>query len=193
LFCRLNSSARSHARRSDRSRRSIAIALIALSNHAFALPSDAEQPIQIHADSAELDEAKNVAVYHGTVRMDQGTLTVTADTMTVELKDQQVVRITAQGDRAHYQQQLKPDESMVFADAKTIVYFTQEERVELIGNAYLTQNKNEFAGELIKYNVREGKVDAKANGQGTVQMILQPAALKKPPSPEPQQPTQPNP
>ena len=40
-----------------------------------------------------------------------------------------VVRITAEGDRAHYQQQLKADESMVFADAKTIVYFTQEERV----------------------------------------------------------------
>ncbi|HTK98642.1 MAG TPA: hypothetical protein VL379_11490, partial [Pseudomonadales bacterium] len=50
---------------------------------------------------------------------------------------------------------------------------------ELTGNAYLTQDKNEFTGELIKYNVREGKVDAQANGQGKVQMILQPAALKK--------------
>ncbi len=67
----------------------------------------------------------------------------------------------------------------MFADAKKIVYFTQEERVELTGNAYLTQDRNEFTGELIKYNVREGKVDAQAAGQGKVQMILQPAALKK--------------
>ena len=106
-------------------------------------------------------------------------MTVTGDKMTIELQDQLVVRIVAEGDRAHYQQQVKPDESIVFADAKKIVYLTQEERVELSGDAYLTQDKNEFTGELIKYNVREGKVDAQANGQGKVQMILQPAALKK--------------
>ncbi|MCX7064581.1 MAG: lipopolysaccharide transport periplasmic protein LptA [Proteobacteria bacterium] len=150
----------------------------------MALPTDAEQPIHIRADSAELDETKNLAIYHGSVRMEQGTLTVTADKMTIELKDQLVVRIIAEGDRAHYQQQLKPDESMVFADAKMIVYYTQEERVDLTGNAFLTQNKNEFTGELIKYNVREGKVDAQGDGQGKVQMILQPAALKKQQTPQ---------
>jgi len=146
---------------------------------AIALPEDSEQPIHIHSDSAELDQNKSIAIYHGSVRMEQGTMSVTGDKMTVELKDQLVVRIIAEGDRAHYQQQVKADESIVFADAKRIVYFTQEERVELTGNAYLTQDKNEFTGELIKYNVREGKVDAQANGQGKVQMILQPAALKK--------------
>ncbi len=171
-----------------------------VAGYALALPEDAEQPIHIHSDSAELDQNKSVAIYHGSVRMEQGTMTVTGDTMTVELQDQLVVRIIAEGDRAHYQQQVKPDESIVFADAKKIVYFTQEERVELTGNAYLTQDKNEFTGELIKYNVREGKVDAQANGQGKVQMILQPAALKKqqqgqsqkqtPPATPPQSPQQ---
>lgn len=157
----------------------IALLLGVAAGSALALPEDAEQPIHIHSDSAELDQNKSVAIYHGSVRMEQGTMAVTGDKMTVELQDQLVVRITAEGDRAHYQQQVKPDESIVFADAKKIVYFTQEERVELTGNAYLTQDKNEFTGELIKYNVREGKVDAQASGQGKVQMILQPAALKK--------------
>ena len=163
---------------------SLALKLTALvlgvaAGNAVALPEDAEQPIHIHSDSAELDQNRSVAIYHGSVRMEQGTMTVTGDKMTVELQDQLVVRITAEGDRAHYQQQVKADESIVFADAKKIVYFTQEERVELTGNAYLTQDKNEFTGEMIKYNVREGKVDAQASGQGKVQMILQPAALKK--------------
>ena len=156
-----------------------ALLLGVVAGNVAALPEDAEQPIHIHSDSAELDQNKSVAIYHGSVRMEQGTMLVTGDKMTVELQDQLVVRITAEGDRAHYQQQVKPDESIVFADAKKIVYFTQEERVELTGNAYLTQDKNEFTGELIKYNVREGKVDAQASGQGKVQMILQPAALKK--------------
>lgn len=184
MFCRLNSNARRHNRHVDFKARGLAVALLLISSRTMALPTDAEQPIHIHADTAELDEAKNLAVYHGSVRMEQGTLTVTADKMTIELKDQLVVRIIAEGDRAHYQQQLKPDESMVFADAKVIVYYTQEERVDLTGNAYLTQNKNEFTGELIKYNVREGKVDAQGDGQGKVQMILQPAAPKKQQTPQ---------
>ncbi len=162
-----------------------------VSIQAIALPEDQQQPIHIHSDSAELDQNKNIAIYHGSVKMEQGTMTVTGDTMTVVLQDQLVVRIIAEGDRAHYQQQVKADESMVFADAKRIVYFTQEERVELTGNAYLTQDKNEFTGELIEYNVNEGKVDASANGQGKVQMVLQPAALKKPKETEPHKQVQP--
>ena len=148
-----------------------------LAGPAGALPEDAAQPIQINADSAELDENRNLAVYHGNVRMEQGTMRVTADTMTIELKDQLVVRISAEGDRAHYQQRLTADESMVFADAKTITYYTQEERVQLKGRAYLTQNLNEFSGDEINYNIRDGKVDAQGNGDGKVQMILQPAAV----------------
>ena len=98
----------------------LAISLLCIAaGDAFAIPEDAEQPIHIHSDSAELDQNKSIAIYHGSVRMEQGTMTVTGDKMTVELKDQLVVRITAEGDRAHYQQQVKADESIVFADAKT--------------------------------------------------------------------------
>jgi lipopolysaccharide export system protein LptA len=177
LSCQVSSSA---TRRNRGNSLAVFAAFVFLSARVDALPEDAEQPIHIRADSAQLDENKNLVVYHGSVRMDQGTMQVTADTMTIELKDQLVVRITAEGDRAHYQQQLKPDESMVYADAKTIVYFTQDERVHLTGNAYLTQNKNEFTGDLIEYDIREGKVDAQATGDGKVQMILQPAAVSKP-------------
>ncbi|NJN50754.1 MAG: lipopolysaccharide transport periplasmic protein LptA [Gammaproteobacteria bacterium] len=141
----------------------------------WAVPSDAEQPIHIRADAAELDEAKGIATYTGSVRMDQGTLRVTADTMVIELKNEQVVRITAVGKRAHYQQQLRTKESEVLADAETIVYHTQDERVELIGDAFLTQDGNEFRGQTIRYDMRAGKVDAKADQAGGVQMILKPA------------------
>jgi len=144
---------------------------------AFALPEDSKQPIQIDADSAELDENKNLATYHGNVRMRQGTMQVTADKMTIELRDKTVVRITAEGDSAHYQQQLKPDESMVSAQARTITYYTQDERVTLVGDATLTQNNNKFTGEAINYDIRDGKVDAQAANDGKVQMILQPAVL----------------
>jgi lipopolysaccharide export system protein LptA len=147
---------------------------------AVALPEDSQQPIQIDADAAELDENKNLATYHGNVQMRQGTMQVSADKMTIELRDKTVVRITAEGNNAHYQQQLKADESMVSANARTITYYTQDERVSLVGDATLTQNNNQFSGATINYDIREGKVDAQAAGEGKVQMILQPAVLDEP-------------
>ena len=141
----------------------------------WALPEDADQPINIRADTAELDEGKGVAIYRGSVQLDQGTLRVTADTMTIELVDQKVVRITAEGNLAHYQQQLNLDDDAVVANAETIIYHTQTERVELVGKAYLRQNENEFRGALIEYDMRAGKVNASAT-EGRVEMILKPAA-----------------
>lgn len=143
----------------------------------WALPEDADQPIHVRADSAELDEVNGLAIYRGAVQMDQGTLRVTAEVMTIHLEEQKVVKITAEGELAHYEQQLKADEGVVYADAQTIVYHTQRERVELIGQAYLNQNDNEFRGPIIEYDMRAGKVDAKAN-EGHVEMILTPAATQ---------------
>jgi lipopolysaccharide transport protein LptA len=95
--------------------------------------------------------------------------------MTIELVDQKVVRITAEGNLAHYEQQLNPDEDRVIANAETIVYHTQTERVELMGQAHLTQNDNEFRGALIEYDMRAGKVNA-SGSEGRVEMIFAPAA-----------------
>jgi lipopolysaccharide export system protein LptA len=139
-----------------------------------AAPADADQPIDIRADSAELDDAKGIVVYRGNVRMDQGSLRVTADTMTIALADEQVVSITAEGEQAHYQQRFEADAPEVRAEADTIVYHTQEERVELRGNARLTQDPNEFSGEVINYDIRAGKVDARSTTSGGVRMTFKP-------------------
>ena len=141
----------------------------------WAATADADQPIHIRADAAELDEARGMVIYRGSVRLDQGTLKVTADTMTIELEDERVIRVTAEGRRAHYEQRLAEERPEVMADADTIVYHTQDERIELRGNARLSQEPNEFSGEIINYDIRAGRVDATATESGGVRMTLQPA------------------
>ncbi len=143
---------------------------------AMALPEDADQPIHIRADNAEIDQDQGLVIYRGAVRVDQGTLRVTADEMTVEYVEQKVVRITATGSPAHYQQQIEVGKEQVKAHSSTIVYHTQDERLDLHGNAFLTQEGNEITGDLIKYDIVAGKVDAKAESDSPVRMILQPAA-----------------
>lgn len=144
-----------------------------------ALPDDAGKPIHIRGDNAEFDQNNGLLIYTGEVRIDQGTLRVTADRMVVEYRDDQVVKITAEGKPASYQQQLEADEGLVNADAKTIVYHTTAEKVDLIGEAFLTQEGNEFQGSLIRYNIRQGRVDAESENDTPVRMMLQPAPVER--------------
>jgi lipopolysaccharide export system protein LptA len=145
----------------------------------LALPEDADQPIEIEAESAELDQNAGKVVYRGSVEVTQGTMRVFADQMTVDYEDQKVVRITAVGTPARYRQQLESDKGEVRAHARTIVYHTQEERVHLEREAFLEQGGNEIAGELINYDIVAGKVSAESGGEGPVRVIVQPATRQE--------------
>lgn len=143
---------------------------------AWALPQDADQPIHIRADAAEMDQGTDQIVYRGGVRVDQGTLRVDADQITVQYEDQKVIRIVAQGQPASYRQQLDKPEGEVVAEATTIVYLTREERLELQGTASLSQQGNEISGDTILYDMVAGKVEAVSGEGGSVRMVLQPAS-----------------
>jgi lipopolysaccharide export system protein LptA len=151
---------------------------VAIPLRVLALPEDSEQPIHIRADNAEIDNKSKRVIYRGSVQVDQGTLQVTADEMTVEYQDQKVVRIVATGQPARYKQQLEAEDELVNADASTIIYYTQDERVDLKGAASLEQQGNTVTGDFIRYDIVEGKIDATAEGDNRVRMELQPAFSK---------------
>lgn len=139
------------------------------------MPEDAAQPIHIHSESAEIERRAGRIVYLGAVRVEQGTLRVNAERMVVDYHEGKVVRITATGGPARYTQELEDDSGQVEADASTIVYHTQEARIDLKGNAHLEQRGNSLEGDLIRYDIRAGRVAAGAPEQGPVHTTLMPA------------------
>ncbi len=141
---------------------------------ALALPEDADKPITIRANEGQLDQASRTGTYSGDVQVDQGTLRIKAERMTVVYKGQKVTRITFNGSPATYQQQLNAEEEMVFADASTIIYHTQSEKLQLEGDASLTQQGNELHGQRIDYDIVAGKVDAESGSDGPIRMVLEP-------------------
>ena len=143
---------------------------------AYAVPEDADQPIHIQAENAEIDQENQQVTYIGSVKINQGSLQVTAERMIVDYREQKVVRITATGSPAHYLQQLEAEQGAVQANASTIIYHTQDERIDLKGNANLSQRGNVISGDLIHYDIVAGKVDAAATDQQPVKMVLQPAS-----------------
>ncbi len=152
--------------------------LLALcSSHVWSLASDADQPIHIEGDDAEIDQNNETIIYTGSVEIVQGTLRVQGDKMVVKINGDQVERITTLGSPARYQQELEDDQGEVRARADSIIYHTAAERIYLNGQATLVQKGNELQGESIRYDIVKGKVDASAGDKpGRVRMQLDPAS-----------------
>ena len=72
---------------------------------ANALPSDANQPIRLLADRATYVERTGVTTYSGNVTIEQGSLKIAADNITLNLSnDRKISSATATGRPATFQQ-----------------------------------------------------------------------------------------
>ena len=138
--------------------------LLALSMPAMALESDKDQPIEIEADTGELDDVKNISIYRGNVITIQGTIRMTGDKMTVYYtEDDEMDYMIMEGRPATYKQ--LPDDSSVYdyAEALTMEYYEQKEYVILIEEALVTQEGLRFSGDRIEYDTKLSQVKAWSN------------------------------
>ncbi len=129
-----------------------------------ALESDKDQPIEIEADTGELDDAKNISIYRGDVITVQGTIRMTGDKMTVfYTEDDELDYLIMEGRPATYKQ--LPDDSSVYdyAEALTMEYYEQKEYVILIKEALVTQEGLRFSGDRIEYDTKLSQVKAWSN------------------------------
>ena len=156
------------------------IGLFIFSPTAWSLPDDKNQPIHIKSDKAEIDDSKGISIYIGNVNLDQGTINLVADKVTIYSDENGISRITALGEPASFQQQQEENKPLMHAYGKTIDYFLSEERIELRKNAKLEQDQNIFTGESIDYDISQRKVNASGgtsnNSKDTsrVEMVIQP-------------------
>ncbi len=142
---------------------------------ALALESDQEQPIRISADQALRDEKQGFTLYQGNVRMDQGSLQIEADTITIYHREEEADRIVARGKPARMQQRPDPTRGPVHARATIIEYFQNEERVHLREEAHIEQDGSIVSGETIDYFIREQRVRADSDqqrGDSRVEVVI---------------------
>jgi len=128
-----------------------------------ALPEDRLQPIKITADQAVRDEKQGLTVYLGNVTMQQGSLRIEADSITIYRIEEEADKIVAQGSPARLRQQPRPDEAFVHASANTIEYFKVEDRVFLRDDARLERDGSTVTGETINYLISQQVVQANSD------------------------------
>lgn len=174
---------RSRAEATVRSRvmRIAALACALVTTPVAALPDDRDQPIRIEADEALRDEKQGFTRYEGNVKMDQGSLHIEADRITVYHDQRQADRIIAEGSPASLQQQPEPDKGLVKAQAGMIEYFKSEDRIRLSQRANIEQEGSIVTGDSIDYYITEQLVRAdsdKSREDSRVQVVIPAQAVQ---------------
>ena len=130
-----------------------------------------------HAHASGLNFANSRWTFEGHVRIDadpRGSLR--ADQAVVEFRDNRIMRATASGKPAEFEQPRPDSPQMARGHANEIVYDVNEGTVRLSENAWLTDGTNEISGPLLVYNIRAQRVQA-ATQSGTdqrVHIVIQP-------------------
>ena len=157
---------------------------------AVALPSDREQPINIEADHAQLDDERGVTQYKGNAILTQGTLRITGDIITFYYDDnQQITKTIAEGNLATYQQVHKAGEDPVKARAIQMEYHAKTQKIYLLGDGYVLKDGGKITGNRIEYDITKNIVhvnsgpvqigDKIQQSTGRVHIIIQPPGSRK--------------
>ena len=170
--------------KSDHLYRSLLVALSAcFAAWSVALDSDRDQPIQIVADVAVLDESAGKTRYEGNVVLTQGSLRITADMLSIQHNTDEAEKIIATGRPATLVQQPTPDQAPVDASALRIEYVRNQDLVRLLEEARIAQNGSTLSGSQIDYLVSERTVRAAgtpgAEGDRRVEVVIPPENLRK--------------
>jgi lipopolysaccharide export system protein LptA len=154
------------------------IAAVALATTAsqcvIGLPDDRIQAIEITANQAVRDERAGFTVYSGNVILDQGSLHIEAERLTIYHDREDADRIVAEGDPARMRQHPEQDKDPVTAEAGRIEYFKSLERVVLRQAATIEQGGAIVTGESIVYFMAEQRVRANASEDDSdrVQVVI---------------------
>lgn len=157
----MNAQPSNRARRADAVARAAALLGLFLALPAHALSTDKDQPIEVEADSAEMDDVKNVSIYRGNVIVTQGSIVMTGDIMTVYQTDSDDLDyLIVDGKPATYKQ--LPDDSQIYdtAAALRMEYFEIKNKIILTNQAVVTQEGLRFSGDRIEYDTELSKVKA---------------------------------
>ncbi|RUQ37988.1 MAG: lipopolysaccharide transport periplasmic protein LptA [Candidatus Competibacteraceae bacterium] len=161
----------------------LASALALAAPVAMALPEDRTQPIHLEASRGQLDQKTGISVYEGNVVITQGSMRLTADTVTIYVKDNNFQRMDATGNPANLRYKQAVDKPEIQGTSPRVEYDVEGAKVIMSGGARLVQGQDTFTGDRVEYDLKNDMVRARGAGDnGRIQFILQPRAAETAPA-----------
>lgn len=152
-----------------------------------AVSNDREQPVEIEANQMQADEQTGVSIYIGDVIAVQGSLKVTGEKMDITHPNNELQKIIAIGQPAEFESFLVEQNAWVKGKALTIIYYAEQQKIELIGEAFAEQeNKHTITGDKIVYDLDTQILNASSDQPNKrIKMVLTPESETSNTSKEP--------
>ena len=119
---------------------------------ALAEQADRTKPVNIEADSADMDDLHKVGLYQGGVVLTQGTLMLRADKLEVHQDNDGFSTAVAYGNPVYFRQKQDNVDQYVEAYANRIDLDNKLNTVLLTGNARLKKGADELHANTMLYN-----------------------------------------
>ncbi len=156
----------------------LGLMLVLTAPGAAALESDTRQPMLIEADKVEVDEGKGTSLYLGHVQVDQGSMRLLADQVTVHHRaDRRPRYVIARGQPSFFKQLLDGEEGEMQAYANRMDYDVERDLLILTDKALVIQGQDRIASDRIVYDRAHSRVQA--GGDSRVRIIITPEEEKK--------------
>lgn len=144
----------------------LALAVPALAQTGFGQAQDTGQPVEVTADSLQVDQTTGLATFVGNVLIGQGAMRLSADRVVVTYAANNPQKIS----KLHAEGGVTLASGQDAAEAQSADYDVASGNVVLKGDVLLTQGANVLSGQTVTVNLANGT----ANASGRVRSVLQP-------------------
>ena len=162
-----------------------ALLLSLMSYNAYALESDADQPIVIDSNTATYDDTTATSTYIGNVISIQGSIHVNSDKLVVFFVNGEAEKLVFTGNKAKFKQTPSEGAEDITGEALTGEFYPKKNLLILITDATVWKGNGIYSSNLIEYNTKTSLVKAgeKSSDTKRVHVILKPSEKKQQPLP----------
>lgn len=144
---------------------------------AIALPTDNRETLHITSNSSTYNYKTGVNIFEGNVKATQGTSHITADKLITKTNGgRKIQEAIAYGllQPAHYWTLPGKNKTTVHAHAGIIKYYPLASNIAMHRDAYVTQGKNVFKGQLVLYDINQEVINVPASNKGQSILVYNP-------------------
>lgn len=154
---------------------------------AHAEKADREKPIELEADSVQVNDAKKTSTYTGNVILTQGTLVIRGDKLIVREDKEGFQHSTSYGNPTTFKQKRDGKNEYMEGSGQRIEYDGRMDKVQLFTKAWVKRGEDIVHGDYIMYDANAEYAEVISGGSqaatpatpsGRVRAIIQPK--KKP-------------
>lgn len=164
-----------------------ALLLLLCGANAYAEKADSEKPIDLEADTVQVNDAKKISTYSGNVVLTRGTMIIRADKLVVREDAEGYQHSTSYGNPTTFKQKMDGKNEYIEASAQRIEYDSRMDKVQLYTKAWVKRGDDIVHGDYIMYDGNAEYAEAVGSGnqggsadapKGRVHAVIQPK--KKP-------------